>query len=187
MTFEEMKNLPEEEQEKIIKELKEKRQKAKTTLYSATYGAFPPKIARSAGISIDEAKILWETYWKRNWAIKKIADACQTKELSDGSIWLYNPVSGLYYSLRFEKDKFSTLNQGTGSFCFDIWIGFVLSEREQLTAQFHDEGVWSVKKGHRKEMEDLLKGAIQKANNVLQLNRELDIGIQFGSDYGQIH
>ena len=50
----------------------------------------------------------------------------KTKSVN-GSLWLFNPVSKLWYSLRAEKDIFSTLNQGTGTFCFDMWLGFILS------------------------------------------------------------
>lgn len=188
MTFEKMKNLPKKEQEKLFKDIKARRQTAKTTLYSATYGAFPPKIARTAKISIEEAKALWETYWNRNWAIKEIAKNVKINKLvTDESMWLYNPVSGFWYSLRYDKDRFSTLNQGTGSYCFDRWLYHVLKRRPQLTAQFHDEGVWCVKKGNRERMESILKDSIQDVNNELKLNRNLDIGIDWGNNYGQIH
>lgn len=166
--------------------LKKKRQGAKTTNYCCTYGAFPPKIAKTANIPLEEAKQLFDTYWKRNWAIKKVADEAYVKEVRDQK-WLFNPVSRLYYSLRHEKDRFSTLNQGTGSFCFDKWIYYVVSKRPELTAQYHDEGVWTIKKGHRKDMEDLLTEAIDQTNKELNLNVPLGINIQFGDNYGQIH
>lgn len=49
------------------------------------------------------------------------------------SMWLFNPVSKFWYSLRYPKDIFSTLNQGTGVFCFDTWIANFMGERRQLT------------------------------------------------------
>lgn len=100
---------------------------------------------------------------------------------------MFNPVSQLFYSLRHHKDKFSTLNQGTGAYCFDIWIGYVLKEYPKLTAQFHDEGVWSIKKGSEEWFTKILRNSIDKANEFLNLNRQLDIGINFGENYGQIH
>jgi hypothetical protein len=177
-----------ENKEKPPKNLEIIRHAAKTTNYSCTYGAYPPKIARSANIPLEQAQRLWETYWERNWAIKKIAEDVYVKTLdSDGSNWLYNPVSNLYYSLRSEKDRFSTLNQGTGAYCFDVWLGFVLKKREQLTAQFHDEGVWMITKGKEEDMRQILLESIEEANEFLKLNRRLDIGIQFGENYGAIH
>jgi hypothetical protein len=167
--------------------LKNKRHGAKTTNYSCTYGAYPPKIARTANIPLDEAQKLWDAYWLRNWSIKKIAEDAIVNELKDKSKWLYNPVSTLWYSLRSEKDRFSTLNQGTGAYCFDVWLGYVLAEREQLTAQFHDEGVWMVRVEDKERMTKLLFDAIDKANEFLGLNRRLDITVQFGENYGEIH
>jgi len=167
-------------------ELVAKRRGAKVTNYSCTYGAYPPKIAKTAGITIKEATNLWEAYWKRNWAIKEVVNNAEIIEAA-GRRWLRNPVNGFYYSLRSDKDIFSTLNQGTGSYCFDVWLGFVLDARDQLTAQFHDEGVWMIRKGHREEMRELLTKAINDTNEYLKLNRELGIGIQFGDNYGEIH
>ncbi|MNE74447.1 hypothetical protein D3C80_1705290 [compost metagenome] len=93
----------------------------------------------------------------------------------------------MWYWLKTDKDKFSTLNQGTGTYCFDMWIKEVLKRRQQLTGQAHDEGIWEVKKGYREQAAKLLKDAIQEVNKKLKLNRDLDVGIQFGDNYGSIH
>lgn len=181
-------------------ELKTVRGIAKNTNYAGVYGAGPPKIAKTAGISLKEATALHTSYWKRNWSVKAVANACKTKVVtvtgkagvgvpyaSETSTWLFNPVSNFWYSLRNEKDKFSTLNQGTGVYCFDTWLAFVRQKRPQLTAQFHDEIVLCVKKGYRDECTKLLKDAVNEVNEVLQLNRLLDVGVDFGDNYGAIH
>lgn len=154
--------------------------------HNGTYGAYPKKIAKTAGLSLEEATKLWETYWKRNWSINKIAEDCVVKSFN-GSKWLWNPVANMWYSLRHEKDRFSTLNQGTGSFCFDMWVGFILQERPQLTAQFHDEVVLEIKPEEKEEVFDLLKRSIDKVNKVLEMKRTLDVDVQYGSNYGAIH
>jgi DNA polymerase I-like protein with 3'-5' exonuclease and polymerase domains len=100
---------------------------------------------------------------------------------------MYNPVSRLWYSLREEKDIFSTLNQGTGVWAFDTWIKHVRSRRPQLTGQFHDEIILQVRKGNREKCEELLRWAIDETNKELSLHRELDIDIQFGDNYAAIH
>lgn len=102
-------------------------------------------------------------------------------------LWLFNPVSKFWYSLRFPKDIFSTLNQGTGVFCFDSWIKKFREKRKQLTGQFHDEIILTVRKGHREACEKLLKDAIKETNEELKLNRELDVDVQFGDNYAEIH
>ena len=154
--------------------------------YTCTYGAGGATVARSAGVSTQEGTELVEVYWKRNWAIKAIAEECIVKEVR-GQKWLYNPVSKFWYSLRALKDRFSTLNQGTGVFCFDTWVMCVLNKREQLTAQFHDEIVLCVRTGLREKATRLLKNCIEEANDILKLNRRLDVQVEFGTTYADIH
>ena len=154
--------------------------------YACQYGAGPPRLAVTCGIDLSEARKVHETYWKRNWAIKVISDE-QTIKYVREQMWLYNPISRFWYSLRNTKDVFSTLVQGSGVYCFDTWVAHVLADREQLTAQFHDEIVLLVKEGHREEIEAWLKETIAEVNNYLKLNRELDIGVQFGENYSEIH
>jgi DNA polymerase I-like protein with 3'-5' exonuclease and polymerase domains len=171
------------------KKLKAKRHGAKTTNYACTYGAMPPKIAAQADIPLSQAKELYNAYWDRNNAIRKVASAQHVETLDeyDNEKWLLNPVSGFYYSLRHEKDRFSTLNQGTGSYCFDTWIGFVLKEREQITGQFHDEGIWVTPEGYEQRQVEILERAIEKANKYLDLNVQLRISYEFGTNYGEVH
>lgn len=102
-------------------------------------------------------------------------------------MWLFNPISGFWYSLRTKKDVFSTLVQGSASYCFDTWVSHILADRPQLTAQFHDEVVLEVKKDHRPEIEEFLEQTMKDTNEFLGLNRELGIGIEFGVNYAEIH
>ena len=158
----------------------------KAVNYSAVYGVGPPKLAREMGVPEWEARELLDVYWKRNWAVRQLADDSKVKTLGD-QMWLFNPVSKFWYSLRFKKDIFSTLNQGTGVYIFDTWIMHVLSKRKQMTAQFHDEGVWEIKKGLREKAEQLLRWAMEETNKKLNLNVKINIGVDFGDSYGEIH
>jgi DNA polymerase I-like protein with 3'-5' exonuclease and polymerase domains len=168
------------------KDLSKIRKPYKAVNYSAIYGVGPPKLSRELGIPEPSAKKLLEAYWKRNWSIRKLAEDQRIRTIK-GQMWLFNPVSKFWYSLRYTKDIFSTLNQGTGVFAFDTWISFILAERKQLTAQFHDEVVLEIKKGFREQATDLLRTAIQKTNDKLKLNIQLNISLAFGETYGQIH
>jgi len=154
--------------------------------YALQYGAGIKTLAKQLGITMKEAKVISEAYWERNWSVKAIADSMVTKEV-EGSTWQFNPVSKLWYSLRSDKDKFSTLCQGTGTYLFDMWVGFILKEREQLTANFHDEIILEVKKGNRDKCVKLLENSIQTVNRMLKLNRELQVDVQFGNNYSEIH
>lgn len=181
-----MKALPPEEQSSLFKRLKTVRGVAKNGNYASVYGAGAPKIAKTAGISLDEAQKLHKAYWQKNWSVKAFASAQKTKEIR-GQLWVYNPVSRFWYSLRNTKDIFSTINQSTGVFCFDTWLAVCRRDRPQLTGTFHDEQILVVKKGYREEVTAWLKETIEETNNILQLNRRLDIDIQFGDRYSHIH
>lgn len=154
--------------------------------YACQYGAMPPRLALTANINLKKAKQVWEAYWKKNWAIKEAAKAQQVRTIK-GQMWLVNPVNGFLYSLRHEKDIFSTLVQGTASYVFDKWVENFRKKRPQLTAQFHDEVVIEVKKGFREKATALLQEAIELLNTQLHLNRRLDIDVQFGDHYAAIH
>lgn len=154
--------------------------------YACQYGAGPPRLALTADISLTKAEQVWKTYWEKNWAIKKVAEEQIVKTIN-GQMWLYNPISSLWYSLRYEKDRFSTLIQGTASYVFDEWVKIFRSSRSQLTAQFHDEVVLEIKKGFREKASNLLYSSIKELNNILKLNRELGIDVQYGDRYSSIH
>lgn len=162
------------------------RHAGKSTNYAATYGAGGPAIARAAGVPEVIGNKLHEAYWKRNWSLNAIADSCIVKS-SRGEKWLWNPVAKIWMWLKNEKDRFSTLNQSTGTYCFDRWLFHIIKMRPQLTAQFHDEGIWEIKKGNREAMTKILKIAIAKVNEELKLNRQLDCDVAFGNNYSEIH
>lgn len=158
----------------------------KTANYSCTYGAGGKKLALTLKISEKEGHEIVKAYRDKNWAIEAISKEVKSKKCL-GQLWLYNPVNGFWYSLRHEKDKFSTLNQGTGVYCFDIWICNFRKKRPQITGQMHDEVILCIRKGNRDKCEKLLRDAIHKTNRQLRLNRELDIDVQFGTNYAEIH
>lgn len=163
------------------------RHDCKQVNYSCTYGVTPRGIVRNTGMQLKRARVLHKSFWKRNWALKAIANECVTKQAL-GLEWLYNPVSGFWYELRWEKDKFSTLNQGTGVYCFDSWVYEVKEQGWKICGQFHDEIIIPKKKGvGDKRIKTSLKMAIHKVNEQLKLNRELDVDVQFGGTYADIH
>ena len=169
-----------------FKDLALKRYGGKGTNYSATYGAGGESIARTAGVAKAVGMKLHKAYWDRNWSLKAIASECSTKQCLTVK-WLWNPVAKMWYYLKKDKDKFSTLNQGTGTYCFDMWVKEIVSRRSQLTADFHDEIVLEVRKGHQEAVTKLLKDCIRVVNSRLKLNRDLDCDIKFGYSYAAIH
>jgi hypothetical protein len=164
------------------------RYNAKTANYASTYGAGAPTIARQAGMTVAEAKKLHTAYWERNWSIKAIANKTETK-LVNGISWLYNPVSKLWYYLKADKDKFSTLNQGTGTFLFDMWVKEIRTRQPKikLCGQFHDEVILQVKVGYKEQVTKLLKDSVASVNNTYKLNRDLDVDVDFSENYAGVH
>lgn len=174
------------EEAAYYKRIKAVRKVYKAANYACIYGVGAAKLARTVGISLKEAKNLIEVYWQRNWSVKKLSEELEVVSLGSEK-WLFNPVSQLYYSLRNEKDRFSTLNQGTGVFCFDSWIREFRKKRSQLTGQFHDEIIACLKEGQEERYEQLLHKSIGNVNNKLKLNVTLGVDVQFGKTYAEIH
>jgi len=154
--------------------------------YACQYGAGIPRLALTIGCSRDVAERIHVAYWKRNWSIKQAA-ADQVTKVCDGQMWLYNPISKFWYALRAEKDKFSTLVQGSAVYCFDTWVRTMRKFGVRMCGQFHDEWIAPVKKGMREHYKELVKKSIVVVNKKLKLNRELDVDTQFGSNYAEIH
>ena len=167
-------------------DLKALRKKYKVVNYSATYGVGSTKLSRTMGIPQSEAQSMLEAFWDRNWAIQTAADNCKVREVNGGT-WLLNPVSGIYHSLRYEKDRFSTLNQSTGVWCFDNWVCTCREGGIRVIGQFHDEIIALVKEGDEKKTEDLMGYAISQTNAAVKLNVPLGIDYSFGKNYSEIH
>jgi hypothetical protein len=140
----------------------------------------------TSGMDKETTTILHNGYWKKNWSVKRIANDVVFKKIGD-QMWLYNPVSRFWYSLRYDKDKFSTLNQSSGVYCFDTWVRNIRKKQIKLCGQFHDEVAFPIKKERKEEIKLLLNQAMDEANDELKLNVKLSISIDFGSNYAETH
>jgi hypothetical protein len=156
----------------------------KVTNYSAVYGVGAPKLAREMGISVGRAKDLLEGYWRKNWAVKKVAEQQYTKDVA-GYTWLKNPVSGFWHQLRYDKDRFSTTNQSTGVFIFDSWLARARLRGYMGMYQSHDE---TARSSTDPEYDlKALEWAIEKLNQDLKLNVEFHIDCKTGQNYAEVH
>jgi hypothetical protein len=181
------KKLSLEDQSKLDR-LSDLRQLAKTCNYSSVYGVGANKLASTLDIKVSEAKNLIDGYWKRNWSVKAFSKTIKTKK-NLGLTWALNPVNGFYYELRNEKDIFSTINQSTGSYAFDVWLGFCLAQRPQLTLQNHDDQQLELPDTPEEieRVKKILQASINKLNKKLSLNVDLSIDINLGYNYSQTH
>jgi hypothetical protein len=186
------KALPVDELKKHFNRVDEIRGSGKSTNYACQYGAGVATIARTAKCSMAIAKKLHAAYHKMNWSIAKIATMMKVKKTSFGE-WQWNPISKFWYSLRSDKDRFSTLVQGSGAYILDLWLyhGERLAKKRGLPwvllGQFHDELVLELDDGRQEDYRQLVDDALQCVNNQLKLNRELACGIDFGYKYSEIH
>ena len=166
--------------------LKKIRSKAKIVNFSGIYGAGPPKISLTTGMPLTEATTLHTIYWQRNKAVKQVTEATVYKIVRN-QMWLYNPVSGFWYSLRKPKDRFSTLNQGTGVYCFDTHIKNTRSQGIKISLQYHDEIGFPFLKTEQASIKEKLTKAIALTNDALKLNVPLGISIDIGKNYADAH
>jgi hypothetical protein len=167
-------------------ELKKVRKAYKVVNYSSLYGVGASKLARNTGLSVKEAKSMLDAFWSRNWSVEAVAKSLRVRELF-GSMWLYNPVSHFWYALRSDKDRFSTLNQGTGVFCFDTWLAHCSVKGVYGTYQAHDEVVVVCEKTQKDYVEKVLKDAMEKTNEKLKLNVTVEIDVKWGNTYAEVH
>jgi DNA polymerase I-like protein with 3'-5' exonuclease and polymerase domains len=175
-----------------FKRLDEIRAVGKSTNYASQYGAGVATIARTAKVNQAVAKKLHAAYHKMNWSIAKIASMMVVKKTDFGD-WQINPINKMWYSLRSDKDRFSTLIQGTGSYILDLWLYHAERLAKQrglrwhLLGQMHDELIAEVPVGEESAYRNLVSDAIGKVNEQLKLNRELACDINFGNRYSDIH
>lgn len=168
------------------KKIKKIRGDAKIVNFSAVYGVGAKKMALTTGWPVSKCKQLLDAYWRLNKAVKDVAKACSVRKVNN-QMWLYNSVSKFWYSLRSDKDRFSTLNQGTGVYCFDTNIKHIRKRGIKICGQFHDEHIDPVRKGQEEAHKLLLNEAIADTNDELKLNVPLGISVAFGHSYADIH
>lgn len=163
--------------------------------YSSVYGAGPETIARSGGMSLEDAKKLHKAYWEVHGYVKSIAEEQEIIFCDKELRWLVNPINGFCYNIRTDKDIFSTLIQGTGSYFFDIWIDNILNTmvekwgKAKLSLLYHDEYATVIKDtpNLRKQFEELTYSSIEKVNEQFDLRVELGCDVQWGKSYAEIH
>lgn len=189
-----MRGMVEEEEEKSY--IHGRREAAKPVNYLSVYGGTAKALMIQTGWDKERCEKAIDAYWEKNWSVKAIAaEQVVFVDGVKGFSWLINPINGFCYSVRSEKDYFSTLAQGTGSFFFDVWIFKILDKQEELwgrktqTMSYHDEGAWVFRDTpkFREAFTKIIKDSIKEVSEEYLLRRELDADIQFARSYGDVH
>lgn len=165
--------------------------------YALQYGSGVETLARTAKITKKEATKLKTGYDKLNWSIPVIAQAQKVEAFGNGK-YLLNPVNKLYYPLKAEKDRFSTLIQGSGSYTLDLWIMKFFAIRKKAIASgrikfakllgtFHDELILEHPTEDSEEVAKMLLEAIDLVNKSLKLSVDIACDIKQGQTYADIH
>lgn len=177
-----------DEQKVYFTEISEKRQQSKQVNFSAIYGVSALTMHRKSGLPLELCKKLLIIYWERNGAVKILAEKFYTKVV-DGKEWVFNPVSKFFYQLRHSKDKFSSVNQSTADYVFNIWLSFLVKQGIIINYESHDECLFNIM-DNSTEMEkarEMLKIAIKQTNDFLKLNVLVDCSVDFGKSYNLCH
>lgn len=179
-----------------IKALSKVRSAGKGANYSLQFGAGALTVSRAANVPMKVANRLVEAYRGRNWSIESISKEQKDKRTSYGRYQL-NPFNGIWYNLKNDKDKFSTLVQGTGSYVFDLWMLNLLRLREDkkygmvgrldLLGSWHDEYIGELLEADKEACKQITLDAIMCANENLKLEIPFSVDVQFGDNYSQIH
>lgn len=183
-----------EHKESVIKIISKARGKGKNTNYGCQYGAGYAAIARTAGVDDKTAKSLVKAYKKLNWSINAIAKDQIRKSVSHG-MYQWNPYSKMWYHLKSEKDSFSTLVQGSGSFLLDLWLKQIdnikkergLKDDIKLCMSQHDENLQEFQDVTEKEVIEIFQEALDKVNKSLKVEIPFGCDTQIGMKYSEIH
>jgi uncharacterized pyridoxamine 5'-phosphate oxidase family protein len=175
-----------EEKTEFHDKLDKKRHSGKQTNYSSMYGIGKDKLAKELKITTKESAKLIDAYWIKNKCVKTFSESCETKTVGS-QLWVKNPLNNYYYSLRSEKDIFSTINQGTGDYIFTLWQHNLMSMGVKLYAGFHDEIVTCCKSEDCEDVIVKLKKAMELVNKQLKLKVPVGIDYKIGKTYADVH
>lgn len=174
------------DEKKLMDKLKLARHKAKTTNYSCLYGVGAKRLSLQLDIPNKEAQDLIDAYWRINFAVKEVSKTFTIKQVGS-ELWILNPISKFWHHLRNEKDSFSTVNQSSAVYCFNIWLYNITRSGLWPICQSHDDGVWRVDEENAERAKAVITKAMETLNKQLKLNIQLDCEVQVGDNISQTH
>ena len=159
----------------------------KSANYACQYSVGAATLSKAIGKSKKDAQFIIDAYWERNWAIKVFAEAQKVVKYEDES-WIINPINNFRYSLRSEKDRFSTLTQGGATYVFDVWVKLLMAEGVKVALNMHDEiGSGCIRKEDVSKVEELCDKKIKMVTKLLKLKSEMGCETKSGECYADVH
>lgn len=175
-----------EEELSRFSKLEEIRSDAKPVNFGALYLIGAKTLSRNTGKSIKECEKILKVFWERNKAILDFTKDCITKVVRD-QLWVFNPISKFWISMRNEKDVFSCVNQSSAVYVQDLYIKYTRKAGIKIAFQVHDEMTFNLPKGKEEQCTQLLKQAIQQVNDELKLDVQISSSIDYGDKYSTVH
>ena len=178
--------LSSELQQTLYKKIDKARGIGKTCNFGFQYGAAAATVAEQAKIPLKIAKQLHKGYHDRNKSVQQFANNLKVKIIR-GQKWLLSPVSNFWMFLSAEKDRFSCCNQSTAVFVFDLWLRYIREQGIIVRFQYHDEAAIYTTPDKVDSDKAKIRKAIDKVNEVLQLNVTIDCSMDVGNSYSEVH
>lgn len=170
-----------------FKRLKEVRQAAKQVNFSAQYSVGVKTLARNMKTPEKEAKKILDAYWEKNKAVKVFAASLEVKTIN-GQMWLKQPISKFWYTLRYDKDRLSSCVQGSAVYVFDMWVKGIRERGLAVSMQIHDETAMVLPNSFPKErVKQIINDSIADINTMLDSPVKMGCSIAFGNSYSDIH
>ena len=106
--------------------------------------------------------------------------------LKDSNRVVAVPNKGYYVAN--EKDLFSTLNQGSGTFVFNNWLMEIKKISDmKFTFQVHDEICVIFPTKDLNKNKPLFQQAMERVNQRLKMNVNFSVSVDIGHNYAECH
>lgn len=179
-------------------EFKSFRSRGKNGTYCLMYGGQPKKLSETIGVSLKEAKHLFDKFWMENEALGKLRELVM--KMHDQRGWIPG-IDGRRVRTRSSHSALNALFQSCGAVIMKRAMVLLDDEaKKQRIHHFkvldmHDEGQHEVRKDEcyvegnllRHSLGELAVNAIKKTGHILKLNCELDGDYSIGNSWAETH
>lgn len=170
------------------------------------YNAMPPTLARTIGVSLEDAKRFHEIYWDINWAWREVNTRLEKQWESRNKKGVLCPVSGAFLYITSKNILGSWTVQHTGSFAMDLagcimdeWLGGITRDEKGLPCYYykgkkavrilymHDEYLWECDPEIADDILSMGIESITEAGRRLELKVELSADGSVGNTWADVH
>lgn len=168
---------------------------AKSPKYAMTYGAQPPKLARTIPCSLDRAREIFDAFWEGNTALAGFRDAMYAEWQQHGGerggyvrgldgrkLYVRSPHS--IVNMRFQSA--GSIVVKTATLYLDKWVKSA-KLRAFPVIHYHDEFQWEVHPEDVEEFQALAVKAFEQAGKYYKLNVPIVGTVKIGNNWAETH